>query len=430
MARRLASTTLIIGIALAAAAMAGVGAGTAAAAGVHAAVPAGAPSQISVVKISGLIDPLNADLLTRAVRDAEGAHALVLVVQLNSTGGVIDARQLARLVSTVQNSTVPVTVWVGGSGRPRAYGPAYDVLRAGAFTGVGPGARVGRSTNVADPLYRKTISGEAAVATKVVDVSAPTLGDFVVDLDGRTLQGNKMVVARVVQEGGEPRRQLLPSVYVSFRELTVFPRLLHSVASPNVAFAMLVIALSLAVFEFFTAGVGVAAATAALFGALSAYGLGVLPTRPWSVLLIMTGVVGFAIDVQAGAPRAWTAIGAVLVGVGSVWLYHGQAVSVVVLVLVGVLLVLFMVSGMPAMVRTRFSTPTIGRQSMVGSMGVAVSGVDPEGTVEINGASWRARTNRATPISEGAAVRVAGIDGLVLEVEPEHGAARDYRHGA
>ena len=33
------------------------------------------------------------------------------------------------------------------------------------------------------------------------------------------------------------------------------------------------------------------------------------------------------------------------------------------------------------MVRTRFGTPTIGRESMVGLEGTAVSAVDPDGTV-------------------------------------------------
>jgi membrane-bound serine protease (ClpP class) len=82
---------------------------------------------------------------------------------------------------------------------------------------------------------------------------------------------------------------------------------------------------------------------------------------------------------------------------------------------------------MPAMVRARFSTPTIGRESMVGELGSALAAVDPEGTVEVRGAPWRARTNRATPIRAGEAVRVVGIDGLLLEVEPESGGARDYR---
>jgi membrane-bound serine protease (ClpP class) len=82
---------------------------------------------------------------------------------------------------------------------------------------------------------------------------------------------------------------------------------------------------------------------------------------------------------------------------------------------------------MPAMVRARFSTPTIGRESMVGELGQALAPVAPEGTVEVRGAPWRARTNRATPIAAGDAVRVVAIDGLLLEVEPEAGGARDYR---
>jgi membrane-bound serine protease (ClpP class) len=421
LARRLASAILFLGILLGPFGAKGLPLGTA-----DAAVPS--QGHIIVVKVSGLIDPINADLIRRAVHDAEQRRATVLVMQLNSTGGVISPSAIARLLVTLHASTVPVTVWVGGSGRPRADGQAYQVLRASAYSGVAPGAQVGASPVASDPMNGRRLGAQDAVAARVVSVFAPTLGDFIVGLDGRSLGGHNLSVARVVQIAGQPRRELLPGVDITFSELTIFPRLLHSAASPNVAFAMLIIALSLAVFEFFTAGVGVAAATAAVAGILAAYGLGVLPTRPWAAALIALGIFGFAIDVQSGAPRVWTIIGTGAMAAGSFWLYVGPSVSPWVFGIMGVLAVVFMVSGMPAMVRTRFSTPTIGREAMVGAMGVAVSGVDPEGTVEVNGAPWRARTNRATPIIAGAPVRVAGIDGLVLEVEPEHGAAADYRH--
>ena len=70
------------------------------------------------------------------------------------------------------------------------------------------------------------------------------------------------------------------------------------------------------------------------------------------------------------------------------------------------------------MVRTRFGTPTIGRDWMIGALGVARDDVDPEGVVVIDGAPWRARTHRATPISEGDPVRVMALEGLILTVEP------------
>ena len=86
-----------------------------------------------------------------------------------------------------------------------------------------------------------------------------------------------------------------------------------------------------------------------------------------------------------------------------------------------------MIAGMPAMVRARFSTPTIGREWMIGEEGEARTAIAPDGTVVVRGAPWRARTNRATPIAVGDPVRVAAIEGLVLDVEPLVGAARDYR---
>ena len=57
----------------------------------------------------------------------------------------------------------------------------------------------------------------------------------------------------------------------------------------------------------------------------------------------------------------------------------------------------------------------------------ALSGESPEGVVVVANARWRARTNRATPVVAGEAVRVVAIDGVTLEVEPESGGARDYR---
>jgi membrane-bound serine protease (ClpP class) len=86
-----------------------------------------------------------------------------------------------------------------------------------------------------------------------------------------------------------------------------------------------------------------------------------------------------------------------------------------------------MLAGLPATVRSRFSTPTIGRHSMIGELGDAIAAVDPDGVVRVRGALWPARTNRATPIAPGGRVRVVAVDGPRLEVEPEEGGARDHR---
>jgi membrane-bound serine protease (ClpP class) len=259
-------------------------------------------------------------------------------------------------------------------------------------------------------------------------VNAPTLGDLLAELDGRPSSSGVIDVPnRIIRRAGHPP-QRRPLVEVRFAKPSLVPRLLHGVASPSVAYLLLVVGLLLLVFEFFTAGVGVAAVVAVLVLALAGYGLGELPTRPSGLALIGLGLLGYSVDLQAGAPRTWTVIGTLALAVGSVRLFDGLSIPLAVMAAVLAGTALALVSGMPAMVRARFSTPTIGRESMVGDMGVALDRVAPEGRVEVRGAPWRARTNRATPIDAGATVRVVGIDGLLLEVEPEEGAARDYRH--
>jgi membrane-bound serine protease (ClpP class) len=145
------------------------------------------------------------------------------------------------------------------------------------------------------------------------------------------------------------------------------------------------------------------------------------------VALILFAMVGYGIDVQTGVPRLWSAIATVSFTIGSVILYDGLSLSWITLLVAIGGMAIAMIAGMPAMVRSRFSTPTIGREWMVGEIGTSVGRVAPDGIVTVRDAPWRARTNRATPIDAAQEVRVVSIDGLLLEVEPLDGAATDHR---
>ena len=144
-------------------------------------------------------------------------------------------------------------------------------------------------------------------------------------------------------------------------------------------------------------------------------------------MILAVSMFALAIDVQTGVPRIWTGIGIVLFVIFSFTVFDGLSLSWITLLVAILGVVLAFLAGMPSMVRTRFSTPTIGREWMIGEMGRAVTALDPDGVVQVRDALWRASTNRATPIDELDRVRVVSIDGLVLEVEPETGGARDYR---
>jgi membrane-bound serine protease (ClpP class) len=381
-------------------------------------------AQLDVVQISGLIDPIEADFLRRSIDRAARVGAVALVVQLNSGGGVISQTRVDHLTAAIAAAPVPVAVWVGPNGN-RAYHAAYTIWRAAPLRGVAPGTRVGHAPSP-DSLAGRTLSAPEVLEQGLATISAPTLGDFIVNLDGQVVGGRTLHTADVIRVNGVPRRQ--PIVVTRFRKVGLLQQLLHTAASPSVAYLLLLIGLLLVALEFFTAGVGIAATCGAGALLLASYGLGILPLRVYALILIGVGMFGFCVDLQAGVPRVWTGIGSVALIVGTLRLYRGVHLSPLA-ILAGILgTAVFMVAGMPAMVRARFSTPTIGRQTMIGEIGVARAGISPEGVVEVRGALWRARTNRATPIAGGDRVRVVAIDGLLLEVEPEEGGARDVRH--
>ena len=126
-------------------------------------------------------------------------------------------------------------------------------------------------------------------------------------------------VSRVEGDDGEVR--LEPVQRVRFSKLPLQTQLLHTVASPSVAYLLLVLGLGLLLFEFFTAGVGVAGVVGAGFAILAGYGVAELPYNGWALALLLLSMVAFAIDMQTGIPRLWTVIGMVAFTVGSVFLF-------------------------------------------------------------------------------------------------------------
>jgi membrane-bound serine protease (ClpP class) len=390
--------------------------------------------RVSIVQVSGLLDPVTAELIESKLAEAEREEFVALVLQVNSTGTVVSDARVAELARLVRDSPVQVAVWVGPSGS-RAEAGVAQLAGVADKVGVSPGSRLGRIgepvldagsyspafADILDRLRNGTIDADEAVELDVAAEQAEIIGQFVVDLDG--------VETRVVGDGENRRRE--PVSIPRFSKLALVDQLMHTVASPAVAYLLFVIGLALIVFELYTAGVGVAGLVGAGALVLACYGLDTLPARGWAVGLLVLSTVAFAIDVQTGVPRVWTGVGVVTLVVGSFSLYErGLSLSWITL-LVGIVgISVFMFAGMPAMVRTRFSTPTIGRQWMIGEVGEALTEVNPDGVVRIKGAPWRARTNRATPIKTGEVVRVVEVEGLLLEVEPEEGGAVDYRERA
>lgn len=423
-------------------------AGAAESSGNDAAIAAAADlTPVDVQEVSGLLNEIQAQAIEKAlVRSArEGSQALIL--QVNTRGAVISRDRMAELLTNIARAKVPVAIWVGPSGS-RMYGMPAQMLAAADVTAMAPGSRIGRmGTPVkadgvtfdfgssTDLLQNDTLGFADARKTGALkyagnDEGVPVLKNMLFALDDLTVDGRKLdTVAESLDGSGQVVRE---ATTVRFFKLGLLPRLFHTVASSPVTYLLLVIGLSLLIFEFFTAGIGVAGFVGAVCSVLACFGLAELPLRGVALVALLLGMVAFAVDVQVGVPRFWTGVGLFLHAFGSVFLFRdvdGTTLRpswITLLVGIGGAALTFIV-GMPSMTRTRFGTPTIGREWMVGAKGVALDEISPEGTVKVHDASWRARTNRATPIPQGAEVNVVAIDGVTLEVEPLEGAAKDYR---
>lgn len=404
---------------------------------------------VDVLQVTGLFDRVVIEAIEDAIDDAAADGSQALILQVNSGGTIASPAEMTELIQRVADAPVPIGIWVGPASSARLYGLPAQLMGVADVTAMVSGSRIGHTGRLvdlqggravdfgaaADRLRSGTLSFQdartlGALKLDTPDVGVPTIRSMVAAMDGVEVDGVVLdtVTEGVDDEGGAE----LQATLVRFSKLGLLDQLMHTVASPPVAYLLLLIGLGLLVFEFYTAGVGVAGVVGAGCAFLGCVGLAELPARWWAVALLVLAFLAFAVDVQVGIPRFWTGVGIVLVTAGSLVLYEplpGTGMSVgwlTMIVGIGGAALAFVV-GMPSMTRTRFATPTIGREWLIGELGTAASDVSPDGVVDVASGRWRARTNRATPVRQGEPVRVVAIDGVTLEVEPESGGARDYR---
>jgi len=408
---------------------------------------------IVVIQAEGLIDPPNARLIRDSLRDANERDATLVVIQLDSPGALdVD---VDGLVSDIRDSRVPVAVWVGPSGA-RARGAAVLLLQAAAVATVAQGATIGPAYPVrlddpgamsreeirvrldrlalfggrrpAGALTDGRVGAVEAGRRSFVDLLKPIIGEVIVSLHGRVVRTPtgyvRLSTARVVTGGATLRRT--PNQEVRFRRLDLGGTVVHKLTSPSIGYLLLVAGLLLIVFEFYMASIGLAGLAGALALVGAAVGMSHLPVVGWALALVALGVYGFTVDVQAGRIGVWTFLGAgALVG-GSLALFGGSSALnppwwELAAVWVGT--AVFMRLAMTAALRSRFSSPVVDREGLVGAVGVADGDVSPEGVVLVDGARWPARAGGAGSVASGAPVRIVGVDGVTVEVESPPAAA-------
>ena len=384
---------------------------------------------VDVVVVGGPMDHRTVAFVTAAITDTD-ADLVVLQLDIEAVVG----GDISTLRDLIADPPVPVALWVGPQ-PATLQGAAVQLFAAAAIRGAAPGVTIGRASPPlagGEPLADRGALPAAVVDDLVVvaapdgvlvNVVAPSIGQFVVGLNGRevVVGGVTVVLDTARTEVVDGVERLVPSAPVRFVSEGLIDRVLHVAIRPEAAFFFLLAGLAFAVFEFYAAGPGLAAAVGAVSLLLAGYGLAVMPTWWPALAAVLAGVVLYVIDLQRN-DLAWRSIlGTALLLFAGFRLVDGapQLVPVwwaVVLIVIGT--ALFFGFALTTVVRARFSTDTIGRTHLIGRRGVAVGAISPDGEVEVEGVRWRARSTRRSGIGSGDAVVVARIDGVVLEVEP------------
>jgi len=408
-------------------------------------------ASVLVVELDGAIDKVSARFLRRALDEAGDERASLVVVRIDTPGGLLDATR--DMVGAIFGSRVPVVSYVAPEGAQAASAGTF-VASAAALVAMAPATNIGaaavvgaggedlpetlsrKATEDAAALIRaiadrrgrpvapleatvrqaRSYSAREAVELGIADLVAPDLDRLLADLDGRTLAA-----------AGGPVPVRTAGARVRTVEMSLFERILSFLADPNVAFLLISLGtLALAV-EIWSPGLWVPGAIGVVSLVLGFAGVGFLPFSWAAVVLLGLAVLFFVLEALHPGVGLFGAFGAVALVLGGLFLLGGSelpgqtlAVSRWLLAAVGVLtaaLTVLLVREMRLSHRPVYVSP-YARERLLGELALVTVRLAPRGEVWLAGESWTAELRGADSAEVGERVRVAELSQLGLVVEP------------
>ena len=407
------------------------------------------------LRVEGIIDAVNATYVEEGLRTAASDRAAAVIIEIDSPGGGLNP--MDRIIKAILDSEMPVIVYVTPEGA-RAGSAATFITLAGDVAAMAPSTNIGAASVVGgsgedldDTLERKVTNdavarireladrqernadwAESAVREAasigsleavsleppVVDILAVDTADLLAQIDtGERADGHPY------RFDGEPL-PALAGLEVRDAGLNIGQALLHLLSDPNIAFILFTIGFYGIVAELFHPNFfsGILGALALILAFISSDSL---PLNVGGVLLIALGVGLLALEVYVTSYGLLTVGGVVSLVLGAFALYTRvepgepidlQVSPILIAVVVGLSL-LYLAVVVRMVVQARRHSATVPISTIVGSSGTAQTEIGPTGIAYSQGESWSART-RGRKISSGTPIRVVGVEGLELIVEP------------
>jgi membrane-bound serine protease (ClpP class) len=188
---------------------------------------------------------------------------------------------------------------------------------------------------------------------------------------------------------------------------------------PNVAYLILLGAVLLAMLSLATPGTGLFEIGAFFCILLAGYAIYQLSFNWWALVLLGLSIVPFVYALQKPKRELYLALSILLLVVGSVFIFprtgNQAVVNPLVAVLASGLVAGFLWIAVRKSVEAAGIRPTHDLDGLIGKIGEARTKVEEEGSVQVDGELWSARSEKTIPA--GSTIRVLRRDGFVLTVE-------------
>lgn len=404
-------------------------------------------------RFADTVQPASQKYLERALDQAASSGADLVVMELDTPGGLVSS---ARAITTaITSSKVPVVVYVAPSGA-QAASAGFFILMAADVAAMAPGTNTGaahpvggkgenlpedvrkKATNDAAAMVRalvqprhrdpklaekavtESLSFSAGEALKngLIDLVSPSFDDLVTKLDGREV---------VRFDGSKTTLKLAPLSVVEI-EPTAAERFLSVLANPNVAYLLMALGMLGIYMELSHPGGILPGVVGVIAILLALYSLSVLPVNLAGAALIVVGLILFVLEVKVTSYGLLTAGGLASFILGSLMLFNSPIPAMRVslgLVLptavVVAFLTIFLLSRVLAAHKRR---PVTGKEGMIGELGEVRLTCNPVGKVLVHGEYWDAVTEDGTAAETGSAVEVVAVEDRRLRVRVVEEGAR------
>jgi membrane-bound serine protease (ClpP class) len=433
---------------------------------------AASPAPVTVMTIDGAITPASAAYFSKGLkRSVENGSSLV-VLKMDTPGGLDTA--MREIIKGILASPIPVATFVFPSGARAASAGTY-ILYASHIAAMAPGTNLGAATPVqigmggpesepdappaepqkdapSDKAKPSPTGTKGTLSKKQISDSAAYIRSLA-QLRGRNVDWAEEAVREAVSLTAEEALQLKVVDYVARDVKTLLEQaqgsklavgaktvtldttgaelvdfdpdwrtqLLSVIASPSLALVLMMLGIYGLIFEFSNPGYVFPGVVGGICLLLALFAFQMLPINFAGLGLIALGMAFLVAEVFLPTSGVLGVGGVIAFVIGAIILVDtdipGYGIPMPLILTLAVVSGLFVFMIVRMGVQSSRRQVVSGEQTLIGVYGEVLADQTVEGWASVQGEIWRVRS--ALPLAQGQRVRVTGIDGGTLVVEPQ-----------